>query len=174
MIQMGCGGWQRRTGGQIASICPLWRKRAAYSIRRSMNAELPPQELWQSCARIQLRRAILQGRLFKSTCSPLCRNCVKTLSHLAVGISFERNVDAPTYCKERMIKGSDGGFGAFSTACNRRWSPARASQTPSPASVFRFSARSMLPAGVQPRCATLVFSVMPVGLRRFMPSIDVR
>jgi hypothetical protein len=54
--------------------------------------------------------------------------CVRTVSKpylfWPLGLAFERKADAPSYCKERIIEGSDGGFGAFSAACKAGALPA--------------------------------------------------
>jgi hypothetical protein len=57
-------------------------------------------------------------------CSPLCQNCVKTLSVLAVGVSSRAKADAPSCCKQKKMEGSDRGFGVVSRACKAGALPA--------------------------------------------------
>jgi hypothetical protein len=54
--------------------------------------------------------------------------CVRTVSKpylfWRLGLAFERKADAPSYCKETIIEGSDGGFGVLSAACKAGALPA--------------------------------------------------
>lgn len=69
-------------------------------------------------AHVLLRNVGLPNK--KAGASP----CVRTVSKLhlfwPLGLAFERKADTPGYCKQIKIEGSDGDFGAFSTACKAR------------------------------------------------------
>src|SRR5260370_32769934 len=105
-----------RTDSWSASLLP--RKHVSLPGARTVSG------LYQGlCARTRVfgQRTFLRSRCPEQVTKACALACVRIVPkpHLfcSLGLAFERKADAPIYCKQTKIEGSDRGFGVVLRAC---------------------------------------------------------